>query len=387
MKAIIIYTEINGSRVQHDSIKSALEAHGLFTTRISMKEGVKKLLRNGINVYDHDGNSLGQIDTNPQVKASKPKTLKPTATPTFDVSSLRDIIQAEIRSAMGNVQTSSDKPRRGSSVVDASNIQEAIQKYAKPSVEHDGYYVSDDVWKQILFAFKKNKPILLTGASGTGKTDLVRVIGSRLGLGVYSVDCSAMEDASEGFIGKRELKDGNTSFEPSKFSEAIAQEQIVLLDEVSRSPVGANNILFPLLDHRRVLINPHGEDVPCEAFLIATANEGANFTGTQVMDEAFRNRFYVINIDYAPQDVEIDILTRRDGISKADATRITGIAKTIRQQALSGDLTRSVSLRELFIASEQIAFGFSLEDALENAFIGGFQIDEQMAIRDLIRTQ
>jgi len=290
MKAIIIYTEIEGSRVQHDSIKSALEAHGLFTTRISMKEGVKKLLRNGINVFDHDGNSLGQIDTNPQAKASKPKASKPTATPTIDVSSLRDIIQAEIRSAMGNVQTSADKPRRGSSVIDASNIQDAVQRYAKPSVEHDGYYVSDDVWKQILFAFKTNKPILLTGASGTGKTDLVRVIGSRLGLGVYSVDCSA-------------------------------------------------------------------------------------------------NRFYVINIDYAPQDVEVDILTRRDGITKADATRITGIAKTIRQQASSGDLTRSVSLRELFIASEQIAFGFSLEDALENAFIGGFQIDEQMAIRDLIRTQ
>ncbi|NBT32331.1 MAG: hypothetical protein EBT13_10670, partial [Rhodobacteraceae bacterium] len=167
---------------------------------------------------------------------------------------------------------------------------------------------------------------------------------------------------SEGFIGKRELKDGNTHFEPSLFSEAIQEEQIVLLDEVSRSPDGANNILFPLLDHRKTLINPQGEDVQCEAFIIATANEGVSFTGTRTMDEAFRNRFYVINIDYAPQEVEIDILTKRDGITKADATRITGIAKTIREQAVSGDLTRSVSLRELFIASEQIAFGFSLED-------------------------
>lgn len=384
MKAIIIYTEFKGIRTQHDSIKNALEHHSLFTTRISMKEGVKKLLRNGISVFDEEGNSLGQTDTNPQVKASKPKA---PSTPAIDAQSLRDIIQAEIRSAMGNVVTSSPSVKRGSSVVNASTIQEAIQKYAKPSVEHDGYYVSDEVWQQILFAFKKNKPILLTGASGTGKTDLVRVIGSRLGLGVYSVDCSAMEDASEGFIGKRELKDGNTHFEPSIFSEAIKEEQIVLLDEVSRSPDGANNILFPLLDHRKTLINPQGEDVQCEAFIIATANEGVSYTGTRTMDEAFRNRFYVINIDYAPQEVEIDILTKRDGITKADATRITGIAKTIREQALSGDLTRSVSLRELFIASEQIAFGFSLEDAVENAFIGGFQVDEQMAIRDLIRTQ
>lgn len=382
MKAIKINVEFEGHRIAFGSIKEALEHFNLFTTRISLKEGVAKLFRNGILAYDEDGNPLWEQGAS---KPSKPKA-EPKAEPkadALDLGSIRDLIQAEIRSAIQG--TTSEKPR-GASVINASTIQEAVLKYAKPSVEHDSYYVSDEVWREILFAFKRNKPILLTGPSGTGKTDLVRVIGSRLGLGVYSVDCSAMEDASEGFIGKRELVDGNTKFEPSKFSEAIAKEQIVLLDEVSRAPFGANNILFPLLDHRRTLINPHGDDTSANCFFIATANEGATFTGTSTLDEAFRNRFYVINIDYAPQEVEEAILIKRDGISKSDAKHISTIAQKIREQASQGLLTRSVSLRELFIASEQLAFGFELTEALENAFIGGFQIDEQLSIRDLIRT-
>lgn len=380
MKAIQITTEKNGVRETFDSIKQALENYGLFTTRISYSEGVKKLLRNGILVLDNEGNPQGEVLEAQPKKERKERPVESVLDPNL----IRDLIRQEIRSAMGSNEPTR---RKGSSVIQANTIQEALQRYAVPSVASDGYYVSDDVWKEILYAFKTNKPILLTGQSGTGKTDLVRVIGSRLGLDVHSVDCSAMDDAVEGFIGRRELKDGNTSFEPSKFSEAIACEQIVLLDEVSRAPRGANNILFPLLDHRRTLVNPYGEDVNAECFFIATANEGTSFTGTITLDEAFRNRFYVINIDYAPQEVETEILIKRDSISKADATRITHIAKQIRERAESGELTRSVSLRELFLASEQLAFGFSIEDALENAFVGGFQIDEQFLIRDLIRTQ
>ena len=379
MKAIEITTEKNGVRETFDSIKQALENYGLFTTRISYAEGVKKLLRNGVIVLDNEGNPQGEVvESTPK----KERVEKPVES-ALNADLIRDLIRQEIRSAIG----SDEQPRRkGVSVIQASTIQEALQRYAVPNVANDSYYVSDDVWKEILYAFKTNKPILLTGPSGTGKTDLVRVIGSRLGLSVHSVDCSAMDDAVEGFIGRRELKDGNTSFEPSKFSEAIACEQIVLLDEVSRAPRGANNILFPLLDHRPTLVNPYGKDVSAECFFIATANEGTSFTGTITLDEAFRNRFYVINIDYAPQSVETEILVKRDGINKSDAERITGIAKQIRERAASGELTRSVSLRELFLASEQLAFGFPLEDALDNAFVGGFQVDEQFAIRDLIRT-
>jgi nitric oxide reductase NorQ protein len=390
MKSITIKTIRNSQVSIHNSIREALEHHGLFTSRTSLKEGVRKLQRNSIEVFDENGVEFdfGEV----KVKAKKQESeqaSEPIVSSTNQID-IASIVQQELAKALRGFDNNPQvKTNTSNPLSHCRTIDEALNLYQAPSVERDSYYVSDDVWKQVLYAFKNNKPILLTGQSGTGKTDLVRVIGERLSLDVHSVDCSALEDSVEAFIGKRELKDGNTTFEPSKFSHEIAKHQIVLLDEVSRAPYGSNNILFPLLDHRKTLINPYAEDgnVKADCFFIATANEGANFSGTSSLDEAFRNRFYVINIDYAPKEIEQAILEKRDGISKKDASTICDIAQQIRAQYTEGSLSRSVSLRELFIASEQLAFGFDLTDALENAFIGGYQVEEQLLIRDLIRTK
>ena len=106
--------------------------------------------------------------------------------------------------------------------------------------------------KMIHSLIKGGKNVMLTGATGAGKTTYCFKIADELGMNCEVVNCGSTQDARTSLLGFFQLEDGNTKFTPSNFIKAVQTENtLIVLDELSRASDDAFNILFPILDHRR----------------------------------------------------------------------------------------------------------------------------------------
>jgi MoxR-like ATPase len=154
---------------------------------------------------------------------------------------------------------------------------------------------------------------------------------------------------------------------------------VVVMDELNRTTPYVANGLMGLLDHRRaVLIEEIGEVIrvgPGTLF-VGTINEGGAYTGTHGMDLASRGRFGLrMECDYLTEQQEIDVLVKKAGIKRNQATRLVEFAHAVRHKASSMDgagLTGTVSTRQLLTAAEYLARGgtATLEFTVVNHFDG-----------------
>ena len=203
----------------------------------------------------------------------------------------------------------------------------------------------------------------------------------KLGVPCHVYDMGSMYDPVAGLLGVHRLQEGGVStFDYAKFTQDISEPGVVLLDELSRAPVTTNNILFPCLDSRRTLpVEIAGGDdlravkVHDECTFIATANVGAEYTGTMSMDRALVGRFFPLELDYMPNDKEVDVLMKRCGIVKANADAIVGVANVVRNLYKKQELSASLSTRETLMAGELVADGWSSLRAMELVFLPLFE--------------
>lgn len=250
-----------------------------------------------------------------------------------------------------------------------------------PSIKNDGFFVDSDNWFLLLRNIQNQVNTMMIGPTGTGKTEFVMLACERLGIPCHVYDMGSMYDPVAGLLGVHRLQKGGVStFDYAKFTEDISQPGVVLLDELSRAPITTNNILFPCLDSRRTLPVEiaGGEDLRAikvhdECTFIATANVGAEYTGTMSMDRALVGRFFPLELDYMPERIETDVLVKRCGIDKPSASKITSVAALIRSLYKKQELSASLSTRETLMAGELIADGWSPLRAMELVFLPLFE--------------
>ena len=169
-------------------------------------------------------------------------------------------------------------------------------------------------------------------------------------------------------------------FDYAKFTQDIQKPGVILLDELSRAPLGTTNILFPCLDSRRQLPveMAGGNDVRSisvhpDCIFIATANVGSEYTGTMSMDRALIGRFFSIELEYMPCTEEAKVLTKRYGINANDAANIVAVAETVRSLYGKQELSCSISTRETLAAASLVADGWTALDAMELSFLPLFE--------------
>ena len=222
---------------------------------------------------------------------------------------------------------------------------------------------------------------MLIGDTGTGKTELVLLACKALGIPCHVYDMGSMYDPVAGLLGVHRLQEGGVStFDYAKFTQDIQEPGVVLLDELSRAPVTTNNILFPCLDSRRMLpVEIAGGDdlrsvkVHEDCCFIATANVGAEYTGTMSMDRALVNRFFPVELDYMPRDREEQVLIKRCGISISAAKHIVSVANNVRSLYRKQEISCSISTREALMAAALVSDGWTPLRAMELVFLPLFE--------------
>jgi len=95
----------------------------------------------------------------------------------------------------------------------------------------------------------------------------------------------------------------------------------------------------------------------------ATANLGAEYSGTNQIDRALLDRFQPIEVTYPSQETETKVLTKRTGLEKKIAEKIVKIANSIRKEAANDELSTSISVRHTIEIAELICDGWNPKDA------------------------
>lgn len=254
------------------------------------------------------------------------------------------------------------------------------KRYAVPDIDRDGFYVRDADWFLLIRNILSRRATMITGPSGTGKTELVSLIAKKMGLEVCIYNMGTMIDPISGLLGVHRLVQGGSVFDYAKFTQDIQKPCIILLDELSRAPLSCNNILLPCLDSRRELpVDIAGGNcarnikVHPDCVFIATANIGSEYTGTSQMDRALVDRFHIREIEYMDEDNEAKVLAKRCGIEDKEAKIIVAAARTVRNLYNKGEVSSTLSTRETLCAGDMVADGWSVLEAMESSFLPFFE--------------
>lgn len=256
-----------------------------------------------------------------------------------------------------------------------------------PTPKTDGWYVEPDTWDFLVVSMMQRENILLRGDSGCGKTTLVKYITERLGKDLGIVDMSIL-DGRTTLCGSTKLIDGNTVIKKAKFAEMIQTDQVVLLDELSRGDAMANNVLLPVLDSRRTLyMSELGDidDVPVNenCTIWATANIGAEYSGTQNLDEALDNRFISIQLGYAPIDYETDLLMfRNKTLTRAQAKKLANMANESR---VNSAISHVISTRKVLSIASYVAMGMDIKMATKQILAATYSGKGDISLDSLLR--
>jgi nitric oxide reductase NorQ protein len=205
-----------------------------------------------------------------------------------------------------------------------------------------------------------------------------------------------VQDAQSALLGVHTLnKDGVSEFKHAPFVSHIQSGGIVLLDELSRAPLAANNILFPCLDNRRYLPVDVAHDEKDQKIMvndatvfIATANIGNEYSGTNALDRALLDRFFPIETQYPQENDEIKVLITRTGIEENEAKAIVKVANEVRKQYRDQELSSSISVRHTLQTAGLVVDGFDLTNALQAVvmplFDDGIGASERAKVKSII---
>lgn len=227
-------------------------------------------------------------------------------------------------------------------------------------VSHDGY-VTHGNHKDVKTIIKSKKfyPMFITGLSGNGKTLMVHQICNELKRDLVRVNITIETDEDD-LLGGFRLVNGETVWQDGPVITAMEQGSVCLLDEID---LASHKVmcLQPVLEGKPIYLKKVNRYVyPKDGFtVVATANtkgkgsEDGTFIGTNILNEAFLDRFPVTFYqDYPTAKVEEKILTNvfKKNDKEADVDFIQKLAKwtdVIRKTFADGGCDEVITTRRL----------------------------------------
>jgi len=223
-----------------------------------------------------------------------------------------------------------------------------------------GYLADDRIAQVVFLADRLDKPVLVEGPAGVGKTELAKAMAAMTGRPLIRLQCyEGLDEAkalyewnykkqllriqsdvdhdwdtishdifSEEFLLTRPLLEAIRSTEPV----------VLLIDEVDRVEVETEALLLEILSDFQVSIPELGTmTANTQPLVFLTSNN------TRELSEALKRRCLFLHIDYPDAEREQKILNARvPGLSEHLAVQVAKVARSIR----SLDLKKAPSVSE-----------------------------------------
>lgn len=187
---------------------------------------------------------------------------------------------------------------------DTAAIDQLVEHYKELKGEiHKVIVGQDEVVDQVLISIFSRGHCLLVGVPGLAKTLLVNTISQTLGLSFNRVQFTP--DLMPSDIIGSEILDENRNF---KFIKGPLFSNIILADEINRTPPKTQSALLEAMQERSVTAAGVNYKLPAPFFVLATQNP-IEQEGTYPLPEAQLDRFmFNIWVDYPSYLEELAIV-------------------------------------------------------------------------------
>ena len=198
----------------------------------------------------------------------------------------------------------------------------------------------DEVIEQIFAAIFTRGHCLLEGVPGLAKTLMVSTLSQILDLKFHRIQFTPdlMPSDITGTNVLDEDEHGRRSF---RFVEGPVFTNILLADEINRTPPKTQAALLQAMQEREVSIGQTTYSLPDPFFTIATQNP-IEQEGTYPLPEAQLDRFmFNIKVDYPSAEEEEQILTATTRSDKPDVNKVLSARAILNLQKLVGSVAVS----------------------------------------------
>ncbi len=187
---------------------------------------------------------------------------------------------------------------------DVAAVEQLVVKYNALRQEIKKVIVGqDEVVEQVLLSIFSGGHALLIGVPGLAKTLLVNTVAEALGLQFKRIQFTP--DLMPSDILGSEILDQNREF---KFIKGPIFANIILADEINRTPPKTQAALLEAMQERAVTIAGKHYKLDLPYFVLATQNP-IEQEGTYPLPEAQLDRFmFAVNLDYPSFSEEVEVV-------------------------------------------------------------------------------